>query len=141
MNRSITRRIGIAMLFLVMTVAMLTGCGGQKLSDDFDVDDVKAAAENVITILNRQDSDALLELCTVQMREALTEDVLRKVYEGIGEGGTYIGIEDIRVGGITSKQSEEEFAVVVAKAKYEIKKFTYTITFTKQMKLAGLYYR
>ena len=32
-------------------------------------------------------------------------------------------------------------AVAVVLAKYEVKKFIFTISFTKQMKLAGLYYR
>ena len=38
---------------------------------------------------------------------------------------------------MTDKNSKEELAVVIARAKYEIKTFTFTITFTKQMKLAG----
>ena len=39
----------------------------------------------------------------------------------------------------TNKDNDEELAVVVAKTKYENKSFTFTISFTKQMKLAGLY--
>ena len=42
---------------------------------------------------------------------------------------------------MTDKNIKEELAVVIARAKYEIKTFTFTITFTKQMKLAGLYFK
>jgi len=132
---------GNVLIIVLSFLLILNGCGVQKLSEDFDEEQVRKSAENVIDIINRQDTEALRELCTVQMREALTDDVLKKVYEAIGEGGAYEKIEDMSVAGMTNKQSEEEFAVVVAKAKYEIKKFTFTITFTKQMKLAGLYYR
>lgn len=129
------------LLALFMCLALLGGCAGQKLSSDFDEDEVKKAAENVIALVNAQDSESLLEICTVRMKEALTEVVLKNVYEAISEGGRFEKIEDMRVAGYTDKSSKEEFAVVVAKAKYEIKTFTYTITFTKQMKLAGLYYK
>ncbi|NLA52616.1 MAG: DUF3887 domain-containing protein [Alcaligenaceae bacterium] len=130
---------GIALVALVC-LGLLNGCGGRKLSEDFDEGEVKKQAEAVITFLNNRDSKSLTEMCNVQMKEALTDDVLEKVYEAIGEGGQYEGIEDMSVAGFTDKTSREEFAVVFARAKYEIKTFTFTITFTKQMKLAGLYY-
>lgn len=129
------------LLTVFMCMVLLGGCAGGKLSGDFDEDEVKKAAENVIALINGQDSEGLRGICNVRMKEALTGDVLEKVYEAIGEGGKFEKIEDMRVAGYTDKSSKEEFAVVVAKAEYEIKTFTYTITFTKQMKLAGLYYK
>lgn len=75
------------------------------------------------------------------MKEALTDDVMKQIYDAIGEGGTFVEIKEVSVAGAKDKASEEEFAVVVASAKYEIKTFVFTITFTKQMKLAGLYYK
>ncbi len=129
-------------IFVIMVcLALLSGCGGRKLSDDFDENEVKKQVENVITFINKQDSESLIEMCNVQMKEALTDDVLKQIYEAIGEGGQYEGIEDMSITGLTDKTSQEEFAVVVARAKYETRTFTFTITFTKQMKLAGLYYR
>jgi len=119
----------------------MNGCDSRKLSGDFDEDEVKKAAENVIALINNQDSDGLKEICTVQMKGVLTDDTMKKVFESISEGGNFVKVEGMSVAGITDKASEEEFAVVVAKAKYEIKTFTFTISFTKQMKLAGLYYR
>jgi len=125
----------------VICLTLLSGCTGTKLSEDFDEDKVKSAAENVIGLVNSQDAEGLREICTVQMRDALTDDVMSEIYEAIGEGGTYEEVSNISVSGSTDRASGEEFAVVVVKAKYEIKTFTYTISFTKQMKLAGLYYK
>lgn len=130
----------IAVLIAICLV-MFTGCGGQSLSDDFDEEEVKTATENVIDLINNRDSEGLRDISTVAMREALTDDIMDQIFEAISEGGTFVEIEGMSVGGTTDKASEEEFAVVVAKAKYEIKTFTYTISFTKQMKLAGLYYK
>ena len=75
------------------------------------------------------------------MRDALTDDVMKQIYEAIGGGGTFEEVSNISVAGSTDRTSGEEFAVAVVKAKYEIRSFTYTISFTKEMKLAGLYYK
>jgi len=124
-----------------MCLVLLAGCGSTKLSEDFNEVEVKSAAENVIVLINSQDSESLEKICTVQMREALTDDVWEQIYEAIGEGGTFEQVSDMSVAGSVDKSSGEEYAVVVVKAKYELKTFTYTISFTKQMKLAGLYYK
>jgi len=141
MKKSGCKILGISALAAVLCFALLTGCIGQELSGDFNEEEVRKGAENVITLINDQDSEGLRELCTVRMREALTDDVLKQVYEAISEGGQFEKVEDMSVAGTTDASSGEEFAVVVARAKYEIKTFTFTISFTKQMKLAGLYYR
>ncbi|HHV98635.1 MAG TPA: DUF3887 domain-containing protein [Clostridiaceae bacterium] len=141
MKKSRIKALSCLVLAALIFLTVLNGCSSRKLSSDFSEDEVRKAAENVINLINNQDADGLKEICTVRMKEALTDDVLSKVFESIGEGGKFEKIEDMSVGGHTDKESEEEFAVVVAKARYEIKTFTFTISFTKQMKLAGLYYR
>lgn len=128
-------------VYLVLCFTVLTSCGGSNLSDAFNEAEVKAAAEEVITYINNKDSELLLENGTVALKNALTEDVFEVIYEAIGEGGEFIEILDIRVGGQRDKSTEEEFAVAVVKAKYENKNFIYTLSFTKQMKLAGLFYK
>lgn len=141
MTKSLYRSKAVTVLAAVMCLVLLAGCGSTKLSEDFNEVEVKSAAENVIVLINSQDSESLEKICTVQMREALTDDVWEQIYEAIGEGGTFEQVSDMSVAGSVDKSSGEEFAVVVVKAKYELKTFTYTISFTKQMKLAGLYYK
>jgi hypothetical protein len=135
------KSISVCVLVLLISAALLAGCGGKQLSSDFNEAEVKQAAENVINLVNKQDSAGLREICTVQMREALTDDVLKQVYASIAEGGQFVKVEGMSIAGSTDRSSGEEFAVVVAKANYELKSFTYTISFTKQMKLAGLYFK
>lgn len=131
----------VVILSLVICFTLLLGCSSPKLSEDFNEEEVKEAVEDVISYLNNKDSEAILEISTVAVKNAFTEEVMEQVFEAIDEGGEFEEIEEISVGGQKDKDTEEEFAVAVAKAKYENKKFVYTITFTKQMKLAGLYYK
>ena len=123
----------------IMCFSLLIGCSGQKLSSNFNEDEVREATEDIIMLINEQDSEGLRELCTVQMKEGLTDDTLKQVYEIIGESGTFEKIQEVSMASKTNKDNDEELAVVVAKTKYENKSFTFTISFTKQMKLAGLY--
>ena len=141
MKKSRISSVFFLALLAIMSVAFLTGCSGNQLSSDFNQEDVKTAAENVIVVINNEDSASLRELFTTQLNEALTDDVLKQVYDAISKGGQFEKIEDMSLTGTTDKSTNEEYAVVVAKAKYEIKTFTYTLSFNKQMKLAGLYYK
>lgn len=141
MKKSILKSFSILALVFVLCLSFLSGCSSQKLSSDFNEDEVKKATENLIALINAKDSEGIKGLCNVQMKELLTDDVFKKIFEAIDEGGDFQEMGDISIGGSKDKSSEEEFAVVVAKAKYEIKTFTFTITFTKQMKIAGLYYK
>ena len=96
MSKSKIKSICILVLSLIICFGVLAGCG-QKLSSDFDEAEVKSAAENVITLVNEKDSEGLREMSTVQMKEGLTDDLLNKVYEAIGEGGAFKNVEDIRL--------------------------------------------
>lgn len=137
---SVKKQVALG-LILVLCLAVLTACGGQKLPDDFNETALRSSVEEVIHIIADKESAKLREMSNVRMKEALTDDVLNKIYEAIGEGGSFQEITDISIAGSKDKETEEEYAVVVAKAKYEYRSFTYTMTFTKQMKLAGLFYK
>ena len=142
--RYIKQKVIRLFFFTIMTIlimSLVVGCSGQPLSDDFTEEEVRTAAKDVIYLINDQDADGLLALCTVAMKQALTDEVLAQIFEAIGEGGQFEQVSRMAVGGSTDKTSGEVFAVVVANAKYDLKTFTFTITFTRQMKLAGLYYK
>ena len=135
------KSIGIFLLSFVLLVVLLSACSAPKLSSDFKEEEVILLAQDVVSLLNAQDSEGLRSLFTEQMNTAITDDVFVQIYAAIEGGGKFDTIEDIRVVGFTDNSSGEEFATAVVNAKYENQTFTYTITFNKQMQLAGLYYR
>ena len=49
-------------------------------SNDFDEAEVKSTAQEVITMVNENDSEGLREMSTAQMKSALTDDVLNQMY-------------------------------------------------------------
>jgi len=126
---------------LLFTPLILIGCGSQALSDEFDEAEVKEAAVMIVDLINVQDSDSLLNYSTPRLQAAIPGDVWEDVFAAIGEGGNFVAIDRLSVRGITERSSGEKFAVVTVRAQYEKQTFVFTISFTEQMKLAGLYYR
>ena len=114
------------MICIMILAVMLTGCAGkQKLSDKFDEAEVKAAAEEVIEILNEGDIDTLVDqkwnsvMKSMAGKEMMTEQVL-PIVEELG--------------------AFEEFdKEAVVKVKYEKRKAQFTISFDEDMKVGGFY--
>ena len=126
----------------ILCMLLLTACSAPPpLSPDFNEDEVKQAAENVVTLLNAQDKEGLRAIFTEQMKAAITDDVFIQIYAALEDGGNFEAIESINVAGSTDNNTGEEFATAAVKAKYENKSFIYTISFNKQMQVAGLFYR
>jgi len=118
-----------------MSVGMLSGCAA-KLPEGFDEAEVKAAAENVIELLNQRDADGLTAMMTEEMKAVLTEDIQAQIFALLDESGAFQEIVDLKMGGST--QNGVTYAAVTAKAKYANREITYTISFDTDMKLAGL---
>ncbi len=129
-------RVFPIILLVVLSLGALSGCAA-KLSEGFDEAEVKTAAENVIDLLNKHDSDGLTAMMTEEMKTGLTEAMQSQIFTLLDESGTFQEINEMKIGG--SEQNGISYAVVVAKAKYEKREITYTISFDPDMNLAGLY--
>ena len=128
------------LIFLVLLVAILTACGAEKLSSDFDETTVKESTVKVIELLNDKNYDELREISILQMKQALTDDILNEVVTSyIEPAGEFKNINEIGLTETKSNESNEKLATAIAKAEYENGTLTYTITFDKDMQLAGLY--
>ena len=136
MSRTI---LGISLLIVILGT-VLTGCTSTKLSEDFVEDDVKAAAEEIVSLMNDNDLEAIYDKESSTLQEALTVDVLQDaVDQFLGDAGTFEKYDNEVVMGSRDKTTKEDYAVAVFVAVYEEKKITYTISFSKDMELIGFY--
>lgn len=129
--------IGVALL-----IGSISGCAkSQKLSEDYDENEVKKAAEEVIDLVNAGEYEKLAkEKWNAQLKSALpAETMVSEVQPVIEELGAFKSYGDEAVAGSEDKDTEQEFAVAVVKAQYEERKAQYTITFDKNMKVAGFF--
>lgn len=123
-------------LLAVMSLAVLGGCAA-KLPEGFDETEVQAAAENVIDLLNKRDSEGLTALMTEEMKAVMTEDIQAQIFALLDSSGAFQEILGLKMAGST--QNGVTYVAVAAKAKYEKSEITYTISFDQDIKLAGLY--
>jgi len=136
MNKNKLYSVFSVLLLTTLSLVMLVGCAA-KLPQGFDEAEVKTAAENVIKLLNQRDADGLAAIFTDQMKAAITEDVQAQIFALLDDVGAVREISEMKTGGST--HNEISYAVVVAKVKHENQELIYTISFDKEMKLAGLF--
>lgn len=141
MNKSRLKIISFLTMITVLSSLFLTACSTPPLSADFDEEQVKLVAQDVVSLLNAQDTEGLRAIFTEQMNAAITDTVFTQIYTALSEGGAFEEIESMTVIGSTDQSTGEEFATVITRAKYAAKTFTYTISFNKDMQVAGLYYK
>ena len=120
----------------------MTACAGsRKLSDKFDEAEVKAAAEEVIEILNEGDVDTLVdEKWNTVMKSMVGKDVLTgEILPIVGELGAFEAFDKEAVTGNTDQDTDQEYAVAVIKVQYEKRKAQFTISFDEDMKVGGFF--
>lgn len=134
---------GLLFLAAVIFLPVLMACGSaQKLSEDFDEQEVKAAAETLIGYLSEEDMESFCAVpMSERMKEATTpESMSTVVSQYIGNRGKFVEYKStVAVGG--TDETGEACAVVVSVVKYENQTVTYTISYDKQMRLIGFFFK
>lgn len=131
---------GISMgLILVTSALLLTGCSSTKLSDDFDEEKVKAAAQEAIDHLIAGEYEECVGLMSEEMQAALSAEVLATNMDTItGQRGAFQEYKSNSVVGQKDKEGTE-YAVAVIVAAFEKGNVTFTVSFDKEMKMIGLW--
>lgn len=136
------KKMSKMMVCVCVLIGLLFGCAGsQRLSDNFDEAEVKAAAESVIEILNSGEVELLVdEQWNAVMKGAADVEMLKsEIVPIVEELGEFEGFDKEAVTGSKDPDTEQEFAVAVIKAKYEKRKAQFTISFDEDMKVAGFF--
>lgn len=131
---------GISMgLILVTSALLLTGCSSTKLSDDFDEEKVKAAAQEAIDHLIAGEYEECVGLMSEEMQAALSAEVLATNMDTItGQRGAFQEYKSNSVVGQKDKEGTE-YAVAVIVAAFEKGNVTFTVSFDKEMKMIGFW--
>lgn len=124
----------IKSLVIMLCLFIFTGCSAGKLSDTYNEDEVKAAAEDVIDKLNDKNYEGILTNSSDELKISLPDNKLQEAWEGFSK--------DIGEFDSISKETLAEkngYAVAIINSKYENKRVTFTLSFNKEMKLSGIY--
>jgi hypothetical protein len=120
-------------LAMILCVILLSGCGAPKLSDNYSEEKLKTASEEIIKNLDSEKYAEVRAVMDEKLKNALSEEKLKEVWGTFSKVGKYDSISKVVFG------EKDGFAVVVVAAKYEKGKIQFTLSYNKDMQLAGIY--
>ncbi len=124
----------IKSLVIMLCLFMFTGCSAGELSDAYNEDEVKAAAEDVINKLNDKNYSGILESGSEELKNSLPDNKLQEAWDGFSKNiGDFDSISKLTLA------EKHGYAVAIVNTKYANKKVTFTLSFNKDMKLSGIY--
>lgn len=135
------KKLTIVLLSILISAMLLTACAGKPLAEGFDKAKVEASAKAAVEVINTKDGAALKAMSNQKMADALTDDTLAAIFKAIDDAGTFKSFGPAAISGVTDDKTKSDYALVILKADYDKKSYIYTISFDKEMKLAGLFYK
>lgn len=121
-------------LMMVLGCVMLVGCSSNKLSDDFNEEELKSTTQGVIQMLCNEEYDKIKEMSGQVLIDAGVSDKLKEVWQPIAkELGKFESYDKEAVVG------NGDEATVVVITKFENGSAKFTISYNKDMKLTGFY--
>ena len=123
------------LLILVLTLILLAGCA-QALDKSFSEEKLDEAIYQVLENLHLKDSQAIRDMSIDIMAAGLDDATMETVYNLLDEAGPFKEIEKISM---KDKDLDQIIAVCSVKVAYESKTYLYTMSFTQDYKLAGLF--
>lgn len=141
MRKTKTGRVILFMLAVTAALAVgLAGCTSIKLPEGFDEDAVKEQAAKVIDCINTGDLETLGQLPMLEeLRGTFSPESMEAILaQYVGNRGAFVKYEAVTAVGTTGEDGTE-YAVVVSVVSYENQKVTYTITFNRELEIAGFY--
>ena len=130
----------MAFVTAVFLLAGLAGCGG-KLSDDFKEEEVKTAAQEIVTKVNEGNLEDVYEnsFSVVLQNGIEMEDLQENLDYVLEKAGEFESFEKTEVRGVKDKDTGTEYATAMVLVKYKDGKAMFTISFDTDMKCAGFF--
>lgn len=120
------------MVVLMLMVLGLAACGGNKV-DDATTEKYRSVAEQVVSLLNAGDYATLHAMFGAQMKEGLPVEQMDELTPLIEEAGTFEKVDKFSI------EEKDGFYVTVLVAKYSEEKRIYTISFSEDEEVVGLF--
>ena len=130
-------------MILAMVLALiwlLSACGGAKLADIYDEDEVTARAKEVVDVINTLDYEAMANVVREDLQDQLTADTLRDAWDPLlSKARDLEEYKSVTVIGQKSQSTGEDYAVAVLACKYENATRAFTISMDQNLDIVGLY--
>ncbi len=129
-------------ILLALVVLPLWGCGGgtHELDPAFDEAALRAKGREMVEHFTASEWDAMQDASHAELAAFFASAENREQLDGLREPlGAFEEFGEAAVSGATDGETGVEFALVLQEAVYENRKTLFTMSFNKDMELAGFY--
>ncbi|MPW24438.1 DUF3887 domain-containing protein [Alkalibaculum sp. M08DMB] len=123
----------LSVILILSIIMFLGGCGSSQLSDKYSEQVLKESTEEIISYLNNENFEAIVDRTQENLKNQLTVEVLQEAWSNFDDIGEYDSISKMVF------QEKDNIATVIALAKYSNRDIQYTISYNTEMELVGFY--
>ena len=131
------RRLMALALLAALCLPLLAGCGGKKLPQGMDEEELLQAGREIVSLLNQGSYQEVYDRLRADGQETSTvEDIQTAMDDLLEQVGPYVKETDCLATG-QELDSGEEYGTAVFYCRHEKKKAVYRVAFSTQMELMG----
>ena len=130
----------IKILTLTAIVLLLVACGSKtkKMSDE-DFNKYEKEAQAAINLINERKTDEFIDLTEKSL--GFKKEILEETYKNLDENGKFVEFGDAKGIYEEDKNSGSTYSTILQKVKYEKKDVLFRVSFNKDDKIVGIFFK
>lgn len=121
-------------------VLLLVACGSKtKKMSDGDFNKYQKEAQAAISLVNERKTDEFIDLTEKSM--GFKKEILEEAYKNLDENGKFVEFGDAKGIYEEDKNSGTTFSTILQKVKYEKKDILFRVSFNKDDKIVGIFFK
>ena len=127
-------------LTLTAIVLLLVACGSKtkKMSDE-DFNKYQKEAQAAISLVNERKTDEFIDLTEKSL--GFKKEILEEAYKNLDENGKFVEFGDAKGIYEEDKNSGSTYSTILQKVKYEKKDVLFRVSFDKDDKIVGIFFK
>ena len=127
-------------LTLTAIALLLVACGSKtkKMSDE-DFNKYEKEAQAAINLVNERKTDEFIDLTEKSL--GFKKEILEEAYKNLDENGKFVEFGDAKGIYEEDKNSGSTYSTILQKVKYENKDVLFRVSFNKDDKIVGIFFK
>lgn len=127
-------------LTLTAIVLLLVACSSKtkKMSDE-DFNKYEKEAQAAINLVNERKTDEFIDLTEKSL--GFEKEILEEAYKNLDENGKFVEFGDAKGIYEEDKNSGSTYSTILQKVKYEKKDVLFRVSFNKDDKIVGIFFK
>lgn len=129
-------------VFITFLTVLWIACGSNKNAStlsEIQKEHYREMTQHTINLFHEKKSAEIRQNSTEELKKALTDEKCQEIYTQLEINGNFETFLDYEVSKI--QENKQDFIVVAQRVKYSKNTLIYTISFDKDERLAGIFYR